>query len=701
MNRLQLILNSFLISTSLLAGVIQSLPTSLQEEATTSTITENAAKAYQVTTLPGLSNVAPSLVPEMYAGHISITNDTTTSSSGSLFFWKFLKPSQDSQKLIIWLNGGPGCSSMDGALMESGPFRVTEDLQLEYNEGSFHEAADIVYVDQPRGTGFSSAGDQDGYDVDLDEVALHFVQFLKNYYQVFPEDLTKDLYITGESYAGQYIPFIAKAVLEDAELADVSLQGLVIGNGWIDPVAQSLSYIPYLLESQIISTTDKFWPSLMKDQEHCQNAINNPGGKDAFSITICENILNRILLYTKDTSLPEDQQCLNMYDTQLRDSYPSCGMNWPPDLKNVISYLTQTEFVKAVNVDPSKAKVWRECDSQVSKFLKNKHSKPSIHLLPDILQRLEIVLFGGDRDIICNNRGVLDLIDNMQWLGSKGYSELMQTYDWKYDGNKVGEVKTERNLTFVNVFNSSHMVPFDKPLEARGVFDIMIKNFDLKTDGDNDQEYLETPIYSRTSQGESNNNNNNENDTSNDQQKSSLPFLFYLIVVISFGLLAYYYNKDRTTIGTKPILRSQSDHSNSARKRSNKKKKTVSWADFENQLEEGKLPADCDEDLELGEVRKSGKFGKFFNQGSSSQGKYTKASSGPADLEEENGDDDEFDLSVGSSYDENRPVGDQQGDIELDKFEGSEQPKKEEGVDDEFDFDLDEEIRKNQICGKK
>ncbi|KAH3682932.1 hypothetical protein WICPIJ_006104 [Wickerhamomyces pijperi] len=660
------------IFTSLLIlGKVWALPTSSLDEPATSL----EAKNFIVTTLPGLDAIPTDLVPEMYAGLLPITNSTeTTDTSSELFFWKFVKPSRDSSSLVIWLNGGPGCSSMDGALMESGPFRITNDLKLAYNKGSFHEAADIIYVDQPRGTGFSYTDGE--YDVDLDELALHFVQFLKNYYAVFPDDLEKDVYIAGESYAGQYIPFIAKAILDDAELSStgVRLNGLVIGNGWIDPVAQSLSYIPYLLESKVISSSDEFFSSLLSDQERCQNAINEGAGKDSFTITICEQILNKILLYTKDTTLPEDQQCLNMYDTQLRDSYPSCGMNWPPDLKNVNPYLAQEEFVKAVNLNPSRVQKWRECDNQVSKFLKNKHSKPSINLLPDLLETLEIVLFGGDRDIICNNRGVKDSIKNMEWLGLTGFSDSLQQYEWRYDNGQVGYVQTERNLTFVEVYNSSHMVPFDKPLEARGVFDIMIKNFELKT-SDDGKEFVETPVYAAASPDED---SATTPPPSSPPHKSSLPFLFYLLAVISFGALAYYYNKDRATIGRKPILRNGNQS-----QRQNKKKKRVSWADFvdefdindeqQQQQSHGSVDdgsGDMTPDLELGEVRKSGKVGQFFNTNNSSsssssksQGKYS-AVNGDAyeDIElddggnyyqeghdDENDDDDEFDLSLGSS----------------------------------------------------
>lgn len=76
--------------------------------------------------------------------------------NGNLWFWHVQeKHIAEKERTVIWLNGGPGCSSLDGALMEIGPFRVTKDQKLVANNGSWHEFANLLFVDQPVGTGFS------------------------------------------------------------------------------------------------------------------------------------------------------------------------------------------------------------------------------------------------------------------------------------------------------------------------------------------------------------------------------------------------------------------------------------------------------------------------------------------------------------------------------------------------------------------
>lgn len=75
----------------------------------------------------------------------------------------------DKPRTVIWLNGGPGCSSMDGALMEVGPFRVGDGGKLHLNEGRWNQFSNVLFVDNPVGTGFSFA-DTDSYLHELDEV---------------------------------------------------------------------------------------------------------------------------------------------------------------------------------------------------------------------------------------------------------------------------------------------------------------------------------------------------------------------------------------------------------------------------------------------------------------------------------------------------------------------------------------------------
>lgn len=104
-----------------------------------------------------------------------------------MFFWHFQnRHIANKQRTVIWLNGGPGCSSEDGALMEIGPYRLKDDHTLEYNDGSWNEFANVMFVDNPVGTGFSYVN-TDSYLHELDEMANQFVIFLDKWFALFPE----------------------------------------------------------------------------------------------------------------------------------------------------------------------------------------------------------------------------------------------------------------------------------------------------------------------------------------------------------------------------------------------------------------------------------------------------------------------------------------------------------------------------------
>ncbi|GEQ66770.1 hypothetical protein JCM33374_g433 [Metschnikowia sp. JCM 33374] len=460
-------------------------------------------KDFLVTSLPGMTeNIPEAEVPLMFAGQLPLYPENNT----HYFFWKFVdrqKEPRAENKTIFWLNGGPGCSSMDGALMEAGPFRVNDDSEVTANNGSWHRKGDIVFVDQPAGTGFSYSSE---FDSELPQVSWHFLTFLDRYFSLFPEDLTNDILLAGESYAGQYIPYIAQAIVDrNARIAadkhstatKYNLKGLLIGNGYISPNQQGLSFIPFALENGLITKENPHFSDLLRAHESCQNAVAATGPRkspESFAVVdrTCDRVLTLLLQYTVDSKANAHGQCINMYDYTLKDSYPSCGMNWPPDLSNVTPFLAEEEVMGDLNLVFHKH--WTECSGPVGSHFKAKKSLPSIQLFPTLLQHMEIVLFHGNRDVICNYLGAEMMIKELTWGGTKGFSNESITYNWRHNGSVEGYLRSERNLTYINVFNASHMVPFDKPEVSRALVDILYRDYDVESENADDHSILTYPI---------------------------------------------------------------------------------------------------------------------------------------------------------------------------------------------------------------
>jgi len=287
------------------------------------------------------------------------------------------------------------------------------------------------------------------------------------------------LYFAGESYAGQHIPYIAKHILErnknTPNAADRwKLKGLLIGNGWISPPEQYEAYLQFAYEKNLIKKGTEIAGKLEVQRRICEKELAI-GGQQHVDSGSCEAILQDLLQQTSVIDQDGQRKCYNMYDVRLKDVYPSCGMNWPPDLVNVTPYLRRADVVQALHISPNKNTGWSECSGAVGSNFRARNSEPSIVLMPDILKEVPVVLFSGSEDLICNHLGTEALISNMQWNGGKGFELSPGTWaprrQWTFEGQDAGFWQEARNLTYVLFYNSSHMVPFDHPRRTRDMLD--------------------------------------------------------------------------------------------------------------------------------------------------------------------------------------------------------------------------------------
>ncbi|KAI8876816.1 hypothetical protein K501DRAFT_326853, partial [Backusella circina FSU 941] len=419
------------------------------------TVAAQTANDYKVTSLPGID--VNSLEFSQYAGHIKVSSETDS----SLFFWMIESEEKLKQeKLIIWLNGGPGCSSMDGLFLENGPFRVRKDLTLEVNPGGWQNYATNIFVDQPAGTGFSPTNN--GFLNTMTEVTDEFVVFLDSLLEIFPNLKEQELYIAGESFAGTYIPYFASRLIElNKEQKKYNLHGIAIGNGWIAPKPQYDAFYDFAIQKNLLP---KDRVSLMSTHlEICHQDLKI---QEKVHVSSCETLIQDII----DASIKEDKNgkttCINTYDIRLTEEpYPDCGMNWPYELPEVSRYLRLAELKSAVHATDQKLG-WRECSPDVSSSIKGDTSKPADKLLPGILKEIPVLLYSGEQDLICNYLGTEYMISNMTWNGERGFTTGSKKEEWKIDNKLAGYYTQGRNLTYVLIKDGSHMVPYDKPMEC-------------------------------------------------------------------------------------------------------------------------------------------------------------------------------------------------------------------------------------------
>lgn len=176
----------------------------------------SSAADFYIPSLPGQPS-SSSLT--LYGGHLSFSPPDAPNPSNDqddaygFFFLNRARHIAHKQILMIWLNGGPGCSSFDGSLMEIGPLRMVlkGNGQLREAEGAWNEYVNMLFIDQPTGTGYS-IGSEANWPHELDVSSDYLVNLLLRFFAIFPEYEAMDLYIGGESFAGQYIPYLGGCV---------------------------------------------------------------------------------------------------------------------------------------------------------------------------------------------------------------------------------------------------------------------------------------------------------------------------------------------------------------------------------------------------------------------------------------------------------------------------------------------------------
>merc|ERR1719420_46733 len=144
---------------------------------------------------------------KQYSGYLQLGTSST-----KYFFWLMESRSNpETDPLVMWLNGGPGCSSMMGMLAENGPCKVNKDGQNTTNNPySWNTKANVMWVDQPAGAGFSTGS----YIHNEQEVGEAMYQFLQAFFKALPQYQKNEFFVAGESYAGHYVPAITHRIWE-------------------------------------------------------------------------------------------------------------------------------------------------------------------------------------------------------------------------------------------------------------------------------------------------------------------------------------------------------------------------------------------------------------------------------------------------------------------------------------------------------
>ncbi|KAG9136611.1 hypothetical protein Leryth_020278 [Lithospermum erythrorhizon] len=382
-----------------------------------------------------------------HAGYYQIQH----SYAAKMFYFFFESRNSKKDPVVIWLTGGPGCSSELALFFENGPFKISNNLSLEWNEYGWDQASNLLYVDQPIGTGFSFSTDKRDVVHDETGVGNDLYDFLQTFFVEHPELAENDFYITGESYAGHYIPAIAARVHQGNKAKEgihINLKGFAIGNGLTDPAIQYAAYTDYALDMGLISQTEH--DRINKVLPICEAAIKLCGTQGTVSCTaaylVCNTVFSSIIKIAGD---------VNYYDIRKKCIGSLCY-----DFSNLEKFMNLDSVRSSLGVEDIE---FVSCSTTVYQAMLIDWMRNLEVGIPALLEDdIKMLIYAGEYDLICNWLGNARWVHAMEWFGQKDFGASPEV-PFEVDGSEAGLLKSYGPLSFLKVHDAGHMVPMDQP----------------------------------------------------------------------------------------------------------------------------------------------------------------------------------------------------------------------------------------------
>ncbi|KAH6675713.1 Alpha/Beta hydrolase protein [Halenospora varia] len=417
----------------------------------------------------GICETTPGV--NQYSGYVNFGNNQ------SHWFWFFeARNKPNKAPLVLWLNGGPGCSSMIGLFEELGPCKFPVGASTPVlNSYSWNEYANMLFVDQPTGSGFSYGSET----VNSTAAAAPFVwTLLQAFFANFLQYKKRELGLFTESYGGHYGPEFAKYFRQkNQEIANSYLPGvkinliaLGINNGWISSNIQ---------EREI--------PNFLVNNTYRQLINQTMGNAYKAELTQCAT---NYLLCNQTTG--QDTECVTASTAcfPVHDKYfPYIGTNYDindvkqdgntsspthvPTLSN-LAYLARPDVLTAIGARST----FLFCSNSVADkfFSTGDIAREYITDLSSIVQSgVKTIIWAGDADANCDHIGNYLAAQAITYPQQSTFvSKALRNYT--VNGHVGGQFKTAGDLSWLRVYGAGHTIPTFQPKLALQVFKQIMKD---------------------------------------------------------------------------------------------------------------------------------------------------------------------------------------------------------------------------------
>ncbi|CAI5454236.1 unnamed protein product [Caenorhabditis angaria] len=418
--------------------------------------------------------------------------------------------------LLLWLNGGPGASSLMGLFQENGPFRVSKDgSTLSRNPYSWNKFANILFLESPVGVGYSYSSDGAAITYDDNTTAYDNYAALKNFFLAYPQYTTQDFYTTGESYAGVYLPSLAKLLVQGINSKDISInyKGLAIGNGVIDKNTDinslfhyqyyhgDITYTTYKTAMDLCCTGDEFNCQLSDHIYVNNNSIPWGNATDACYLYVVQSGYQTLAasfdpynLYQQCWTIPTVQNVTGYGETWTGINYESSDPfgGYACYMDNAMeTYLNLPTVRKALNIPDSveyffvNNLIINAYNQQINSATDNFN-----YVIQNTPQNFNILLYSGDVDTMVNWLGA-EMYTSDALTGALGLTRTQERTSWIYQVDPIyyqtlGGYQTKyqsqkTKFDVLTVKGSGHLVPLDRPQQSLQMIYNFIKQRDYST----------------------------------------------------------------------------------------------------------------------------------------------------------------------------------------------------------------------------
>ncbi|XP_077485175.1 putative serine carboxypeptidase CPVL [Amblyomma americanum] len=397
-----------------------------------------------------------------YSGFITVDKKK----GSNLFFW-FVPAMEnpDRAPVMLWLQGGPGTSSLMGLFVEHGPYYVDENYAAQLREITWTRSISVLYVDNPVGTGFSFTQSDDGYARNMSDVSRDMLEFLQQFFTLFDSYSSNDFYLAGESYAGKFVPVIGAALHESRGKLrlPIRIKGLAIGNGITDPITM-LRYGDYLYKIGLMD---------QRQATHMQKGCDMAAHMIRKKRYLVSSLIMTTLIYGTLAGGTSYFGKVTGYDY----AYNYLLTKAPESHKRYETFVQTPAVRQAIHVGGAKFHVDKApvAIPLLTSFMKSVKDKFAL-----LLDNYKGLVYSGQLDIVVPYTATEALMSSLDWTGAKEYARARRHVWRSSDGDQLfGYVTQTTNFSMVLIRNGGHILPYDQPEAAYEMITNFVSNGSL------------------------------------------------------------------------------------------------------------------------------------------------------------------------------------------------------------------------------